>query len=600
MVAVKAYGRRNRFGFPTKACCSRLIWLASVILIVIPLYLCINISLFPDNECYVTVHDTQNTLRKRVTVRAKPGTRSMNANYFWLEYQPISSQTSRFATLPSEKDPTTMNEHQDFNLLRLRANTLYKVEALYSYSDPSDTVTDNLQKPLVAKCGAAWFTTGALPQFLSESNITLLRQSGDGSFSLAMHTYHFIWRKKSPKTDLLNDNAMYAFDSEGHIVWYIDKNELPPEIRNNFRFYDAVPRGKGSYNWIVQGYSKLLEITPFGEVVRVSEHPTLEAEFISRFHHDVTVRGDGNSAIALSFGLMHADRPLCPREKLPGAELIPHTITKFLVWDFATNGISYLANETELQGLDFYRDRTFRSCGMYMVSQMSRLSCDGMPPVGVCQPLRDIKMNFTSMDFGHYTEPFDSQDWAHSNSVIVPEAGDDKNKLLISFRHLNSVVLVSSDMKQTFWRIGSIPGSSLKFENSSDRFYGQHSPFLTKDGDLLLFDNGKGRPEEEGGLYSRVVKYQLDWDARIVRKLWDFNPGREYYSECCSSVKRLPNGNWWVLFGSQPDNKGSSHLYCELTPKGKEVSCYSYYNPRLRATYKSWPIQSINGERRVN
>lgn len=177
----------------------------------------------------------------------------------------------------------------------------------------------------------------------------------------------------------------------------------------------------------------------------------------------------------------------------------------------------------------------------------------------------------------------------------MPEG--DTDKLLISLRHLNSVVLVSSDMKKTFWRIGGIPGSALEFKDPKDRFYGQHSEQLTKDGDLILFDNGRNRPEEGGGKYSRVVQYELNWDEGVIRKRWEYRPSRDRYCECCSSVKRLSHGNWWVLFGSARffgDTMG--HSYSELTPDGKEVASYSYYNRDLRATYRSWPVNSIAGE----
>lgn len=170
-------------------------------------------------------------------------------------------------------------------------------------------------------------------------------------------------------------NALYAFDREGYVVWYIARNELLPEHQRNFRFYDAIPL-KDSFNWLVQGYSKLLEITPLGEVVSVRPValPADADGFISRFHHDITTLGDENYAVAMSFGRYYADRAVCPREKLPGAELVPHTVSTYYMWDRVGNELSYLANDTEIEGLDLYRDRTLRSCTMYRAAQMSHLS----------------------------------------------------------------------------------------------------------------------------------------------------------------------------------------------------------------------------------
>src|SRR5205807_3968387 len=71
------------------------------------------------------------------------------------------------------------------------------------------------------------------------------------------------------------------------------------------------------------------------------------------------------------------------------------------------------------------------------------------------------------------------------------------------------------------WRIGRFH-SDFAFANPSDKFYHQHFARMLDDGNLLLIDNGNGRPAAEGGQYTRALELALDWDSMTATKVWEY------------------------------------------------------------------------------
>ena len=158
------------------------------------------------------------------------------------------------------------------------------------------------------------------------------------------------------------------------------------------------------------------------------------------------------------------------------------------------------------------------------------------------------------------------QDWSHANSVVMAPDGS----YILSLRHLDQVVSISSDFKKVQWRLGG-PGSDFTFPNPEDRFYEQHTATQLPNGNILLFDNGNDRPNEEGGQYSRPLEFQLDHKNKTARAVWQFKHNPQLFAVCCSSVERLPNGNTLVLYGSSflPDPRPFKIM--EITPEGRVV-----------------------------
>jgi hypothetical protein len=82
----------------------------------------------------------------------------------------------------------------------------------------------------------------------------------------------------------------------------------------------------------------------------------------------------------------------------------------------------------------------------------------------------------------------------------------------MSVRHIDTVIAISPQFDRIAWRIGRF-GSDFAFPNPSDRFYHEHFVRMLDNGNLLLFDNGSGRPPAEGGQYTRALELGLDWNS---------------------------------------------------------------------------------------
>ena len=135
--------------------------------------------------------------------------------------------------------------------------------------------------------------------------------------------------------------------------------------------------------------------------------------------------------------------------------------------------------------------------------------------------------------------------WTHMNSVTIGPRGN----IVISLRSRDQVVSLSPDYEIEWQLFG--PHSDYEFPNPADRFYKQHTASQLANGNVLLFDNGNGRPQAEGGAYSRALELRLDDAAGTATKVWEYRPSPDIYAPIVSSAYRLNNGNTLMNFGAR-------------------------------------------------
>jgi hypothetical protein len=148
------------------------------------------------------------------------------------------------------------------------------------------------------------------------------------------------------------------------------------------------------------------------------------------------------------------------------------------------------------------------------------------------------------------------EEWTHSNSLQVAPSG----VVLMSVRHIDTVIAIAPQFDRIAWRIGRF-GSDFTFPDPGDRFYHEHYARLLDNGNLLLFDNGDGRPSAEGGQYSRALELALDWGSMTAAKVWEYRHQAGAsggvsvykYADKVGAAHRLENGNTLVLFGADID-----------------------------------------------
>ena len=176
----------------------------------------------------------------------------------------------------------------------------------------------------------------------------------------------------------------------------------------------------------------------------------------------------------------------------------------------------------------------------------------------------------------------------------------DDGTVLVSFRHLDQVVSIAPDFRSIRWRLGG-PGSDFTFPDPRDKFYHQHTASQIPNGNILLFDNGNGRPKTEGGEYSRGLELELDFGRMTARKVWEFRYNPDIFAGCCSIVYRLDNGNSLLVFGlNAVDVCCRPFTIIEVNPLGNVVWEVQHLSAGKFSQYRVYPSDSVMGEVRVS
>jgi len=199
------------------------------------------------------------------------------------------------------------------------------------------------------------------------------------------------------------------------------------------------------------------------------------------------------------------------------------------------------------------------------------------------------------------------EEWMHANSLQVAPTG----VILMSVRHLDTVIAISPQFDRIAWQIGRF-GSDFVFPNPSDKFYHEHYARLLENGNLLLFDNGDGRPASEGGQYSRALELALDWNSMTATKVWEYrhqvasSGGAPVYkyADKVGTAARLENGNTLVWYGADIDpatlkarNPQTFTLVeADATAEANALAVLNVQIPGNSPVYRALPLNSLFGE----
>jgi hypothetical protein len=143
--------------------------------------------------------------------------------------------------------------------------------------------------------------------------------------------------------------------------------------------------------------------------------------------------------------------------------------------------------------------------------------------------------------------------WTLANGVSEMPDGN----ILLSFRHISTVVMIDRQTGAIYWKLGAPPLS------------GQHAPYMLANGNVLLFDNGPHRLDATFP-FSRV----LEIDPATKNIVWKFQEAipSNFFSPRISNAQRLPNGNTLI-------DEGWFGRFFEVTPQGDVV--WEYVNPHF-------------------
>ena len=315
---------------------------------------------------------------------------------------------------------------------------------------------------------------------------------------------------------------LLGIDRFGDVVWYLRDTVSLFDVRllenghlvyttDDFRMIEVDLLGNVHSRWYPRGRYKE---TPAGGIA-------VECENI---HHAICLMPSGNFLVLSIEQRDFADYP--GSESDPDAPSAPATLVGDVIVEFQPDGT--IVNQWKLLDiLDPYR-RCYDSFAPFWI-------------------------------FRGYEETYD---WCHANSIAYDPSDD---SMLLSLRHQDAVVKISRASGDIVWIAGDhgnwkapwadkllAPTDGLEWQ------YHQHDLSLTRDGGVLLFDNGTRRatpsdpplPAPEN--FSRAVEYSVDEAAGTVAQTWSYDAGRDarYYASFVSGADRLPvTDNVFITFG---------------------------------------------------
>jgi arylsulfate sulfotransferase len=179
-------------------------------------------------------------------------------------------------------------------------------------------------------------------------------------------------------------------------------------------------------------------------------------------------------------------------------------------------------------------------------------------------------------------------DWFHNNAVAYNRADD---SLVVSSRE-NFVICLDYETSAIKWILGDITKKwglfpslaqyALPLAPDSLAPIGQHSPSITYDQNLLLFDNGFGSLfQSPPGTYRTYVsprKYQVNLDAGVATEVWNYEMNQSVTTPLCGSVYEDAPLNYLVDY-SFVNGFTSEPAYAQLlglNAAGEKIFYYQY------------------------
>lgn len=392
------------------------------------------------------------------------------------------------------------------------------------------------------------FTTPALPDDFPPIEVRISRPAR----MEAGYTLVPFMRWPGNRTDPDHDfGLIVAVDAQGEIVWYYQADHGLDEPRRT---------GNGTLVYGSGRAGLMYEIDMLGNVVRQWHSTDIPKDVdegsiavkAESFHHDMDIKPDGNLFI-LTTEVRQMDWPQSPA---PNAEVK------------MSNVIGDVLLEVEAETGEVLRSWNF------------------------WELLDPQRRGFGSFRTGFYAETYKDvldepgYDWTHMNAVTyLPE----EDAVIASSNFMCALFKLDLASGELEWILGRPDGwrepwSDLLLEPVGEMswFCSQHSPEMTPQGTLLLFDNGGSfppvPPAPDAENYSRVVEYSIDEEAGTVEEIWSYGapPGEEdfFLSPFISEADTMSRtGNILVVKGGQmhdadgnpTSNFGAAHHWVTIT-----------------------------------
>ena len=201
-------------------------------------------------------------------------------------------------------------------------------------------------------------------------------------------------------------------------------------------------------------------------------------------------------------------------------------------------------------------------------------------------------------------------DWFHNNGAAYNRADD---SLVVSSRE-NFVICLDYNTTAIKWILGDPTKKWFQFPSlrkfamgvapGSLAPIGQHSPSITFDQGLLLFDNGQmsqfQNPPGAQRDYASPRKYTVDLVANVATEVWNYPANQNIHCPFCSSIYEDQPFNYLVDYalvnGGGPPNVPTFAQLLGLDAAGERIFYYQYPTVGCNTAYNSIPIHLENSK----
>jgi arylsulfate sulfotransferase len=197
-------------------------------------------------------------------------------------------------------------------------------------------------------------------------------------------------------------------------------------------------------------------------------------------------------------------------------------------------------------------------------------------------------------------------DWFHNNATTYKRSDDSllvssRENFVIALDHGSGAIKwILGDKTKQWFQFPSLQPFALSLDGNSLPPIGQHALSISKDDNLLLFDNGQPSahhvPAGDSRSYSAARKYQINTQTKLATELWNFANGETRHSPFCSSIYEDAPLNYLVDYAIL-DNITQGVFIPEilgLDSAENVIFDYRYTTTNCNTAYNSFPIHLEN------
>jgi arylsulfate sulfotransferase len=198
-------------------------------------------------------------------------------------------------------------------------------------------------------------------------------------------------------------------------------------------------------------------------------------------------------------------------------------------------------------------------------------------------------------------------DWFHNNGVTYNRADDSlivssRDNFLICLDYKTSAIKwILGDPTKKWYQFPSLRKFALTLAPGSLPPIGQHSPSITFDQSLMVFDNGQTsifhNPPGAQRVFASPRKYSLDLVGKVATEVWNFPMNESIHCPFCSSVYEDAPYNYLIDYSIVNGGIPGVPVFAQLlglNAAGATIFSYRYPATDCGKIYRALPIHLEN------